>query len=178
MAGIGLVLTLIVVRDGDSSVSASDRSLVGNVTTGQVSPPTPQEEPVKTSVAISLESRPVGAEVWREGAEAPEGVTPLTVTLNKSTEPEIFEFRLDGFRIAREEAPLDRDGRIVVALEEIPPPIEPPDKVVKRPIKMDNTKRRGSKRTAAKAGERVKAPRKAAKQSSTDYGALVDPFAQ
>lgn len=79
--------------------------------------PEVQPPPEATSITISFESDPPGAEVWRDGAEARTGVTPFEASFPASETPLVFEFRLDGYETLRQEVPLGADSSSSAVLE-------------------------------------------------------------
>jgi serine/threonine-protein kinase len=74
--------------------------------------------PEDGAVELSLESEPPGARVYVGGA--PQGVTPVEVSLPASAEPAALRVELDGYRVSESEVVLDRDRTIRIALVPIP----------------------------------------------------------
>jgi len=79
-------------------------------------PEEPPPPPPPAMVTVSFETTPPGAEVWREGGDAPLGKTPLTLTVEQADTLATFELRLPGFEKARREISLSKDVQVVVAL--------------------------------------------------------------
>jgi serine/threonine protein kinase len=69
-------------------------------------------------IALSFESVPSGAEVWREGVNHPLGITPFELRLARAPEsaPVAFEFRFPRHRPVRYEVTLGEDRRVVASL--------------------------------------------------------------
>lgn len=78
--------------------------------------PEPTEEPAAAtetapeSITIRFESDPPGAEVWREGADAPVGTTPVDQPFLRTDEQATFHYRLRGYEDATQEVSLGRDA--------------------------------------------------------------------
>jgi len=88
---------------------------------------------------LHFESDPAGAEVFADGATEPLGVTPFSVVLPASSQPETFEFRLPGHGLERRRVPV-LDGnqvKAVLAVERIvasPPAAASPHSQSKRRV--------------------------------------------
>jgi hypothetical protein len=73
----------------------------------------------RSTVTISFDSNPPGAEVWREGGGEPLGITPLEATVDRIDGVASFELRKAGFEGTRAEIPLNEDGRVVISLRAV-----------------------------------------------------------
>ena len=80
--------------------------------------PAPEEAVVLPDpmIAVTVRTRPPGAEVWRVGEDAPMGGTPLTTTLPRAEEEATFELRRPGFQTHVEELSLAHDVQLTVGL--------------------------------------------------------------
>ncbi len=138
----------------------------------------PSMAPV-VKVRVSFDSSPRGAEVFREGTDAPLGVTPLEWSTSRSDRPTRFEFRFPGHNRAWQEIVLDKDSSVSVALAEMPPesPVAPESVVPRLP-------KRGlppEAVPAAKSTKRVKKrvnPDEERAEPVLDRDAVADPFAE
>lgn len=174
--GVGIGVTAYLASRNDRLTTAAEEGRLAQ-SLELVTPKTVStEKAVPSKIEITFESRPPGAEVWRKGGVEPMGITPVTMMFETNSEPETFEFRKEGFQASHEVAPLDRDGRLVVALEELPQKT-PDQKVVKSPSIIDNRRKRGWKRPAVK-GRKATSTQAKRKGGSGDLKALVDPFAR
>ena len=79
--------------------------------------PTPAAAPVK--VQIHLDSTPSGAEVYRDGVEAPLGVTPFILSAERSDVACVLEFRRSGYRSSRETVAFDGDHHVSTTLAKL-----------------------------------------------------------
>jgi serine/threonine protein kinase len=144
-------------------------------------PLSPDPSAPMQTVRVSLSSSPQGAEVFREGSDAPLGVTPLEWSTERSPRPVRFEFRFPGHNRAWQEIVLDKDSSVSVALAELPPAGTPKPE----PGLTPHPPRRGL--LSAEAPPEVKIPKRAKKAESPEEGkadppldrdAVADPFAE
>ena len=68
---------------------------------------------------IALDSNPSGAEVYRENSESLLGITPFVLTVEKSTTPQVFEFRRGGYKSQKETISVENDGRFTSQLSKV-----------------------------------------------------------
>ncbi|MBC8133748.1 MAG: serine/threonine protein kinase [Deltaproteobacteria bacterium] len=124
---------------------------------------TPSGAVARQRVRVTFESVPPGATVFRDRATQPVGVTPFFATLDASSRPEAFEFRLEGRQVARQDVVLAKDAVIRVTL--LPMQVEsgagPSDAAL--------SPRRKSKKAEAADEAKTKPP-------ALDHGAVLDPF--
>lgn len=70
-------------------------------------------------VQIHLDSSPSGAEVYRDGVEAPLGVTPFILSAERSEVAQVLEFRRSGYRSSRETVNFDTDHHVSTTLAKV-----------------------------------------------------------
>lgn len=97
-------------------------------------PEPPKPPPPPTEVTLEVQSTPEGAKVKREGAVL--GVTPLRVTLPRSTAAEMLTLELPKYVAVAREVRLDADVKLEVQLEPQPAKAKKP-----APKKKKTTKR-------------------------------------
>jgi serine/threonine protein kinase len=138
----------------------------------------PSTAPV-VKVRVTFDSSPRGAEVFREGSDAPLGVTPLEWSTERSDRPTRFEFRFQGHNRAWQEIVLDKDSSVSVALAALPP---------ESPATPEPVAPRLQKRAVAAEGVPATKPAKHVKKTvdsdegktepALDRDAVADPFAE
>jgi serine/threonine protein kinase len=75
--------------------------------------------PASTKVQVAFDSVPRGAEVFAPGSDQPLGMTPVTLSFDRSGEPRSFELRLAGHKLARKQIAMSEDTKVVVTLARI-----------------------------------------------------------
>ena len=142
----------------------------------------PSTSPI-AKVRVSFASSPQGAEVFREGSDAPLGVTPLDWSTERTDRPTRFEFRFPGHNRAWQEIVLDKDSSVSVALAELPP-VAPmgPEPVAARVQRHPGPAALEQAAKPTKHGKKTAAPAEASGEGKAepalDRDAVADPFAE
>jgi serine/threonine-protein kinase len=79
----------------------------------------PAQPAVVPKVQIHLDSTPSGAEVYRDGIEAPLGVTPFILSAERSNVAQVLEFRRSGYRSSRETVAFNNDHHVSTTLAKL-----------------------------------------------------------
>ncbi len=79
----------------------------------------PAPPPSVPKVQIHLDSTPSGAEVYRDGVEAPLGVTPFILSAERSEVSQVLEFRRSGYRSSRETVAFNSDHHVSTTLAKL-----------------------------------------------------------
>ncbi len=79
----------------------------------------PTPPPSTPKVQIHLDSTPSGAEVYRDGVEAPLGVTPFILSAERSDVAQVLEFRRSGYRSSRETVAFNSDHHVSTTLAKL-----------------------------------------------------------
>jgi hypothetical protein len=73
----------------------------------------------RKKVQMTFQSTPSGVTVFREGDPRPLGVTPFAAEFEASSRSEVFEFRLEGWKVGRKHLALLASGPVELALTPI-----------------------------------------------------------
>ncbi|MEZ0310709.1 MAG: serine/threonine protein kinase [Myxococcota bacterium] len=79
----------------------------------------PKQPAAIPKVQIHLDSTPSGAEVYRDGVEAPLGVTPFILSAERSDVAQVLEFRRSGYRSSRETVAFSSDHHVSTTLAKL-----------------------------------------------------------
>ena len=128
----------------------------------------------QSDITLRFESTPMGATVTRQGAAAPLGVTPLSITLAPSSDEGVFVFALEGRPTVVSRTSLTGSATLSVIIPEPPAPPAPPP----LPIDGKPEPRPGSKLDpkATPKGEPKPGTKPGTKPGSDDT-VILDPFA-
>jgi serine/threonine-protein kinase len=133
----------------------------------------PDSSPVeRPKVAITLDSIPQGAAVFRSGGEQELGRTPLTLSLERSDQLEVFEFKLDGHAPALNKVPMLEDGTVLVTLTKIAG-ASGADASVKKPSRRERLRARRARRRRRRRRPKKRTKKKKRKTGPSD---TIDPF--
>ncbi len=73
------------------------------------------------TVDVLFETTPPGARIFTRAGGGSLGTTPVTLTVSRTDEARIFEFRLQGYKPARRRMSMSADGNLVVKLQKAGP---------------------------------------------------------
>ncbi len=133
-------------------------------------------EPIELQkIEVSFDSTPRGAEVYREGSPDPLGTTPFSATFDPESEPENFEFRLQGHKPVQQKVSLQENTRIAVTMAEI----KKPPQAAQLKKKKKRRKRKKPGKIEAKTTEKPeKKPEEKKPPGGEDASGTIDPFAE
>jgi hypothetical protein len=131
-----------IVRLGVFAVVAGTVAFVGYLVKSHPSSPSPRKidanarleggrvgDGIPDKVTVTFESEPPGALVFAPDEARPMGQTPITVQVQGSKTPTVYEFRLEGFRVEKKSIMLLGDTRVVAYMKtpdgEMPPSAAP-----------------------------------------------------
>ena len=129
---------------------------------GSVVPPEPVKPEKPAKIEVSFDSSPRGAEVFRQGAVEPLGITPFSASFVPASGPEMFEFKLKDHKTMQHKAALQENTTIAVTMAKV----SKPPKVAKK-----KKKRRKKKKKKKKVEPEVKKP-----PGEEDASGTIDPF--
>jgi len=168
LGALAVFLLAAVASQGLAHRSARESSVVSPASTAPV-----------VKVRVSFDSSPRGAEVFREGTDAPLGKTPLEWSTGRSDRPTRFEFRFPGHNRAWQEIVLDKDSSVSATLAEL----LPESAATPEPVAPRLQKRAGPAEgvPAMKPAKRVKKTANSDEEKTEpalDRDAVADPFAE
>jgi serine/threonine protein kinase len=130
-------------------------------------------EPIELAeVEISFDSKPQGAEVYRQGNPEPLGTTPFSATFDPESEPESFEFRLKDHQAVQQKVSLQENTRIAVTMAKIKKPPKATRGKKKKRKKRKKVETKGQEKPEEKKPEEKKPP------GEEDASGTIDPFAE
>jgi len=185
-AGAALLATIAavaLVRGGRGSAASSSAPAPGPSATAS---PATARPIARESVRVAFDSEPRGATVARRLDARPLGVTPFSTTLEASSRPSSFEFRLQGHLAVLRELVLSKDQAVSVTLQELARPGNPnrsggtialpsgalPSGVPAAPSPSSSVQKRGGKRSGRGSHASDALPNSGA----LDHGVVLDPF--
>jgi serine/threonine protein kinase len=122
---VGAVVGTVMLRSSHSQAKVEDEATAVAVAEPTPAPPPPPKPeppleleaiPSRPKVAITLDSTPSGAEVFRDGGGSPIGVTPFVLNAERSNTSQVLEFRRSGYRPSRETVSFDGDHKVTTVL--------------------------------------------------------------
>jgi hypothetical protein len=119
LAGLAAIIALVAAtRSPRSAEAVAGRSGPVRVSPGGgTAPAAPAARPpAPATVEISFQSTPPGATVFREGSDAPLGLTPFTARFDATAQPQVFAFRRPGWKEGRATVSLGANAQVELAL--------------------------------------------------------------
>jgi hypothetical protein len=160
---IAVALALALGGGGGSGTEAAANEAGGDgagatgASAGETGALVPDQPPEPRLVEIAVASKPVGAQVFVAGEDAPRGTTPTTFELDQGDEPVTLVLRKEGFEEENKVITPDRDANVDVSLSAIPKQVAS-DRRNKKRATTDRKKRRKPKKKRSKVGDDILVP--------------------